>query len=108
MRQATVNSVGRHGRAAVDDPGGSDDGGLDRHAGALVRDHVARGGASVAANATVTITGTAVDSGGGQVGGVEVSVDGGATWHRAAGRERLDLLLADGQRPHGDAHEPCR
>ena len=41
---------------------------------------------TVPANATVTITGTAVDNGGGQVGGVEVSVDGGATWHRAAGR----------------------
>src|SRR5439155_7602824 len=33
----------------------------------------------------VTITGTAVDDGGGVVGGVEVSVDGGATWHRANG-----------------------
>ena len=43
-------------------------------------------GGTVAANATVTITGTAVDNGGGQVGGVEVSVDGGTTWHRAIGR----------------------
>ena len=34
----------------------------------------------------VTITGTATDSGGGVVGGVEVSVDGGATWHPASGR----------------------
>lgn len=34
---------------------------------------------------TVTITGTATDSGG-QVGGVEVSVDGGVSWHKAAGR----------------------
>ena len=33
----------------------------------------------VAANAVVTITGTAADAGGGRVGGVEVSVDGGAT-----------------------------
>ncbi len=32
-------------------------------------------------NTTVTITGTAADNGGGLVGGVEVSVDGGATWH---------------------------
>ena len=30
---------------------------------------------------TVTITGTATDSGGGAVAGVEVSTDGGSTWH---------------------------
>ena len=36
----------------------------------------------------VTITGTASDGDtGGVVGGVEVSVDGGNTWHRAEGRE---------------------
>ena len=34
-----------------------------------------------------TVTGTAVDAGGGRVGGVEVSVDGGTTWHPASGRE---------------------
>lgn len=34
----------------------------------------------------VTITGTASDTGGGVVGGVEVSVDGGTTWHPADGR----------------------
>src|SRR5262249_36043680 len=43
-------------------------------------------GAVVASGTTVAITGTATDGGGGQVGGVEVSVDGGATWHPAAGR----------------------
>src|SRR5207342_3901862 len=32
------------------------------------------------------ITGTATDSGGGVVGGVEVTVDGGLTWHPASGR----------------------
>ena len=63
---------------------------------------------TVPANATVTITGTAVDYGGGQVGGVEVSVDGGSTWHRAAGRARLDVLLANGQRPHGHPLESRR
>jgi WD40 repeat protein/fibronectin type 3 domain-containing protein len=40
---------------------------------------------NVAPGSTVTITGTAADTGG-QVGGVEVSVDGGATWGMAAGR----------------------
>ena len=34
----------------------------------------------------VTITGTASDAGGGIVGGVEVSVDGGTSWRRASGR----------------------
>jgi hypothetical protein len=44
-------------------------------------------GSTVQAGSTVTITGTAADSGGGVVGGVEVSVDGGQTWHPANGRE---------------------
>lgn len=34
----------------------------------------------------VTISGTATDSGGGVVGGVEISTDGGARWHKAVGR----------------------
>jgi len=40
----------------------------------------------VAPNSNLTISGTATDSGGGVVGGVEVSVDGGNTWHPATGR----------------------
>jgi hypothetical protein len=43
-------------------------------------------GANIGLSSTVTITGTASDAGGGVVGGVEVSVDGGATWRRATGR----------------------
>jgi hypothetical protein len=43
-------------------------------------------GASVPVGSPTTITGTATDGGGGVVGGVEVSVDGGATWHPANGR----------------------
>jgi hypothetical protein len=42
-------------------------------------------GASLAPGTSVAITGTASDSGG-VVGGVEVSTDGGTTWHRATGR----------------------
>jgi hypothetical protein len=45
------------------------------------------GGASIPAGSSVTITGTASDTGGGVVGGVEVSVDGGTTWRRSVGRE---------------------
>ncbi len=43
-------------------------------------------GSSLQVNSPVTITGTATDSGGGVVGGVEVSTDGGVTWHPAMGR----------------------
>ncbi|MEV4457621.1 DUF4082 domain-containing protein [Microbispora sp. NPDC049633] len=43
-------------------------------------------GASVPGGTTVTVSGTAADTGGGVVAGVEVSVDGGTTWHRATGR----------------------
>jgi Bacterial Ig domain len=41
----------------------------------------------VTAGTPVTVSGTAADSGGGRVGGVEVSVDGGLTWHPATGLE---------------------
>jgi N,N-dimethylformamidase beta subunit-like, C-terminal/Domain of unknown function (DUF4082)/Bacterial Ig-like domain/Bacterial Ig domain len=44
------------------------------------------GGATVAAGSPVTVTGTAADVGG-RVGAVEVSVDGGSSWHPATGRE---------------------
>ncbi len=44
-------------------------------------------GATLRGAGTVLITGTAVDSGGGVVAGVEVSVDGGQTWHMANGKE---------------------
>ena len=43
-------------------------------------------GATVSPNSNLTISGTASDSGGGVVGGVEVSVDGGVSWHPAVGR----------------------
>ena len=43
-------------------------------------------GARVSTGSVTTISGTASDAGGGVVGGVEVSVDGGATWHPASGR----------------------
>jgi len=43
-------------------------------------------GASVPAGLPITISGTASDTGGGVVGGIDVSTDGGATWHPATGR----------------------
>jgi hypothetical protein len=42
-------------------------------------------GSSVSGGQTVTVSGTATDSGGGVVANVEVSADGGASWHRASG-----------------------
>ena len=42
---------------------------------------------SIPHNQAYTIAGTASDTGGGVVGGVEVSTDNGATWHKASGRE---------------------
>jgi hypothetical protein len=44
-------------------------------------------GAQILQALPLTITGTAADAGGGVVGGVEVSVDGGTSWHPATGRE---------------------
>src|SRR5208283_3221205 len=43
-------------------------------------------GAIVSGGTPVVISGTATDSGGGVVAGVEVSADGGNTWHPAPGR----------------------
>ncbi|MFY9976409.1 MAG: N,N-dimethylformamidase beta subunit family domain-containing protein, partial [Chromatiaceae bacterium] len=44
-------------------------------------------GTNLPVGTPVTVTGTATDGGGGVVGGVEVSVDSGLTWHPAVGRE---------------------
>ena len=52
------------------------------------------GGAAIVAGAVAVITGTATDYGGGVVGGVEVSTDGGVTWHPASGRASWSYLWA--------------
>ena len=44
-------------------------------------------GSSFTAGQQLVLSGTATDSGGGSVAVVEVSTDGGTTWHRAAGFE---------------------
>ncbi|MGH9517154.1 MAG: N,N-dimethylformamidase beta subunit family domain-containing protein [Terriglobales bacterium] len=44
-------------------------------------------GSVLTSGSTITVTGNAADSGGGVIGGVEVSIDGGASWHPASGRE---------------------
>ena len=49
--------------------------------------------AAIANGTEVTLTGTAADVGGGRVAGVEVSTDGGATWHPATGHHLVELHL---------------
>jgi hypothetical protein len=49
-------------------------------------------GSQVQTNDQVLITGTATDAGGGVVAGVEVSTDGGATWHPATGHGSWSYL----------------
>src|SRR6266403_1504625 len=50
-------------------------------------------GTIMSAGSPVTVSGTALDLGGGVVGGVEVSPDGGNTWHPAVGRENWSYTL---------------
>jgi len=52
-------------------------------------------GATVQVGSPVTVSGTASDVGG-KVGGVEVSVDGGATWHPASGRGAWSYTFTPG------------
>ncbi len=49
-------------------------------------------GANLSTGSPVTVSGTASDTGGGVVAGVEVSTDGGASWHPAAGRGNWSYL----------------
>ena len=51
-----------------------------------IGDYLADCGSQLDPGVSATVTGTATDSGGGVVGGVEVSVNGGQTWHPASGR----------------------
>src|SRR5262249_54074160 len=49
-------------------------------------------GTSVVSGSNLTISGTATDASG-RVAAVEVSIDSGATWHRAGGRESWSIVL---------------
>jgi hypothetical protein len=53
-------------------------------------------GSTAGLGSTATISGTAADFGGGVVGAVEVSVDGGNTWHPAVGRENWSYTFTVG------------
>ena len=102
MQQATVNLFAdMNVQPATLQPGLVRGHGVDRHDGAGVDDHLAGAGVDRARSAhTVTITGTAdATRAAASSGGVEVSVDGGATWHPRQRARELDLQLdADGER----------
>jgi len=53
---------------------------------------------------SVTVSGTAEDSGGGVVAGVEVSLDGGATWHAATGTSNWSYSYVQ----HGIGNAPIQ
>ncbi len=53
-------------------------------------------GANIENGSSVTISGTATDTGGGQVAGVEVSVDGGASWQAAQGTSNWSFVWTPG------------
>lgn len=86
MRQATVNLLADMGALATTLVSGLTlaTKSTDTSAPTAVINEPASG-ASLGQGSTVTVTGTANDAGGGRVAGVEVSLDGGATWHPASG-----------------------
>lgn len=87
MRQATVNVLADMGAQPASLQGGLVAATPSSDAVAPTASISAPGqGASVTTGTPVTIDGTASDAGGGVVGGIEVSTDDGASWHRADGR----------------------
>jgi hypothetical protein len=99
MQQATMNLFADMGAQ----PGSRQS---DLSAAGASTDHTAPGSAigsapsSFSKNQTVTVSGTASDALGGRVAAVEVSTDGGTTWHPASGRETWTYTgQADGSGP---------
>ena len=84
MQQATVNLFADMGAQPAAHVRPDRRHRVDRHHRADLDDHVAGRGATVGDGAKITISGTASDTGG-VVAGVEVSTDGGTTWHPATG-----------------------
>ena len=115
------HGAGQHGRAAVDGQPvrrhGSDSRETLQASLVLAQassDHTAPtaaitspiGGTSVNQGQNVTITGTASDVGG-RVAGIEVSTDGGTTWHPATGTTKLELHV-DGFGPRHASYRGAR
>ena len=93
--------VRRHGRAADHAAARADRGDrVHRHRRPDLHHHLARRRRDASASARPSPSpAPPTDTGGGLVGGVEVSTDGGATWHPATGRGSLDLHLHARRRP---------
>src|SRR5262245_38930024 len=93
LQQATVNILGDMGaQAALLQPGltpGLPSTDLVAPVSVIT---VPAAGTSVVSGSNLTISGTATDSSG-RVSAVEVSIDSGATWHRANGRESWSIVL---------------
>ena len=86
MQQATVNLLADMGASAATIQSGLVQASASTDSTAPTSTITApQGGATVTAGQAITITGTAGDAAG-EVGVVEVSVDGGQTWRRATGR----------------------
>jgi len=84
MRQATVNLFADMGVQPVTLPAGltAASASTDNTAPTAA---ITGSPATVADGTEITISGTASDAGGGRVAGVELSTDGGTTWHPATG-----------------------
>jgi hypothetical protein len=82
MQQSTINIFGMMGVQPATIMSGMDPG-VDPHYSSPPTSTITSPspGTTIANGSTVTISGTATDSGGGVVAGVEVSTDGGSTWH---------------------------
>ena len=65
-------------------------------------------GATLPVGTPVTISGTATDTGGGRVAGVEVSTDNGATWRRATGRGSWTYTFTPSSSGAADPARPRR
>ncbi|HEY3053365.1 MAG TPA: Ig-like domain-containing protein, partial [Thermoanaerobaculia bacterium] len=92
MKQATINLFADMGVQPQTMEGGLSSAGVSTDTSAPTSTITSPApGAVLPISTPVTVTGTAADTGGGAiagvVGGVEVSTDGGATWHPATGRE---------------------
>ena len=84
MQQATVNLFADMGAQPATLPGGLVPGSASTDTAAPTST-ISSPPSTVSNGDLVTITGTASDSGGGSVAGVEVSTDGGESWHPAEG-----------------------
>ena len=104
MQQATVNLLADMGAQPATLQSGLVAASVDRHDAAHGDHHRRRRTARrPSVGKPVTVTGTATDTGGGVVAGVEVSTDDGTTWHRASGTGSWTYTWTPPEHRDGDA-----